>query len=336
VAKLKGALIGCGMISEFHLRGWKRIPEVEIVSLYNRTVQKAEERRQQFFPEAKVYGDVTAMLKQEQLDFVDILSPPALHAEHCHLAQQHNLHIICQKPLCDDLKEAKQLVSSMNDYHKLFAVHENHRYRPWFQQILKLLREDFFGTPVFVRLEQLDSREPGEAYKLESEQGILLEYGTHLVDMIRALLGEPQRVYARTHHYNPNVKGESLVHVAYEYPQTTAIIDTAWKPEGVSQGSVVVEGTKGEAYYEGTMTRGEKARFRLTKNRTVILDEERSPYNDYVESFYLLEREFTDAVLNGGPIIQTGDENLRTLHCTYAAYQSAKEQKVINIGGQSV
>jgi predicted dehydrogenase len=39
--KLRGALFGCGMISEFHLRGWLRITEVEIVALGNRTFARA-------------------------------------------------------------------------------------------------------------------------------------------------------------------------------------------------------------------------------------------------------------------------------------------------------
>lgn len=29
MSKLRGGLYGCGMISEFHLRGWRRIPEVK-------------------------------------------------------------------------------------------------------------------------------------------------------------------------------------------------------------------------------------------------------------------------------------------------------------------
>ena len=53
--KLRGALFGCGMISEFHLRGWNRIPEVEIVALGNRTIERAEARRSQFAPQARVY-----------------------------------------------------------------------------------------------------------------------------------------------------------------------------------------------------------------------------------------------------------------------------------------
>ena len=163
------------------------------------------------------------------------------------------------------------------------------------------------------------------------EQAILLEYGTHLVDLMRALLGEPLRVYARLHKLNREVKGESLAHVVYEYPQTTAVIDIAWKPGGAGQRSVLLEGREGEAYLEGTMTRGEESRFRLIKGSEVVRDETRSPLSDYVESFYQFERECADAMLYGRTITQTGAENLRTLACTFAAYEAAEHGKIIDI-----
>lgn len=330
--KLRGGLYGCGMISEFHLRGWQRIPEVEIVALGNRTTSRAEERRAQFFPQAEVYDDLGVMLRDARLDFVDILTPPALHRQHCLLAKEAGLHIICQKPLCDDLDDAQTLVNEMQGYPKLFAVHENHRYRPWFQQVLRLHGEGFFGHVHFVRLEHLNPTAPGEAYKLESEPGVLLEYGTHLVDMMRALLGAPERVYARFHHLNSEVRGESLAHVAYEYPRATAIIEVAWKRQGALQGSLLVAGERGEAYYEGTMTRGETARFRLFQGGVTVLDETRSPYSDYVESFYLFQRECVDAILNGASAPQTGAENLKTLQSTFAAYRANSHREIISVG----
>jgi D-apiose dehydrogenase len=331
MSKLRGGLYGCGMISEFHLRGWQRIHEVDIFALGNRTKSRAEERREQFFPRAEVYEDLGVMLREARLDFVDILTPPALHREHCLLAKEAGLHIICQKPLCNDLNDARSLVDEMRNYPKLFAVHENHRYRPWFQQVLQLHREDFFGHIHFIRLEHLNSTAPGEAYKLEAEPGVMLEYGTHLVDMMRALLGEPERVYARLHHLNPEVRGESLFHAAYEYPQTTAIIEVAWKRLGALQGSLLVAGEMGEAYFEGTMTRGESSRFRLFKGGATVLDEVRSPYNDYVESFYLFQRECVDAIMTGAAVRQTGLENLRTLAGAFAAYDAAATGAVIEV-----
>jgi predicted dehydrogenase len=321
--KLRGALFGCGMISEFHLRGWNRIPEVEIVALGNRTVEKAAQRRQQFAPEARVYGDLAAMLEHEQLDFIDILTTPVLHREHCLLAKQAGLHIICQKPLCSSLEDGLALAAEVRDYPKLFAVHENHRYRPWFQMVREHFRQGFFGVPRLLRLGQLDAREPPEAYKNAVEEGVLLEYGSHLVDMMCCLLGEPERIYARLHHLNPKVRGESLVHVVYEYPETTAVIEVGWKSGAVQQGCALLLGEEGEAYYEGTMARGQSARLRLTRGHEVVRDEPRNPYEEYVESFYLLERECVDAMLAGSPVTQTAAEYLKSLTATFAAYESA-------------
>lgn len=323
------------MISEFHLRGWNRIPEVEIVALCNRTIERAERRRSQFAPQARVYGELGTMLEREQLDFIDILTTPALHRRHCLMAKEAGLHIICQKPLCDTLDDARELVHEMASYSRLFAVHENHRYRPWFQAVREHLRSGFFGQPSLLLLEQLNATEPGEAYKKEVETGVLLEHGSHLVDMMRSLLGEPTRVYARTHHLNPVVRGESLVHAVYEYAETTAVIQVAWKAAALTQGALLLTGDAGEAWYEGTMTRGDTARFRMSKGNTVVHDETRCPYDDYVESFYLLERECVAAMLGRTQVTQTGVEHLKSLACVVAAYESAARGAVLEIGQEA-
>jgi predicted dehydrogenase len=317
------------MISEFHLRAWNRIPEVEIVALGNRTIEKANERRAQFAPHARTYCDLAAMLAEESLDFVDILTAPAVHYEQCLLACQAGVHIVCQKPLCNRLSDAWCLARRVRNYPRVFAVHENHRYRPWFQEVRRLLCEDFFGKPYFFRLEQFDAQEPPEAYKSEAAEGVLLEYGSHLVDMVRSALGEPLRVYARTHHGNRRIRGESLVHVVYEYPAATAIVDTGWKGGSIAQGSALLLGDRAEAYYEGSMTRGHSARLRFSVGPEIVEDEYLDPCEQYSESFYFLQREFIDAILGRARVTQTVEEHLRTLECTFAAYEAAERGCVV-------
>ena len=331
MAKLRGGLFGCGMISEFHLRGWQRIPEVEVVALGNRTISRAEARRDQYVPEARVYDDLAVMLREECLDFVDILTVPRLHREHCLLAKRAGVHVICQKPLCESLPDARALVAEMEGYPKLFAVHENHPCRPWFRRVVALHREEFFGAPRILRLEQYDAKEPPETYKNEATLGVLLEYGTHLVDMVLTLLGVPVQTYARVHRLNPRTRGESLALVIYEYREATAIIEIGWKPGGLAHGGFLLEGDRGAALYEGTMARGSAARFRLTQGDAVIVDETRSPYDDYVESFYELEREFVDCILEGRQPTQSGRWHLRTLAATFAAYEAAARGTTSNL-----
>jgi len=329
--KLRGAILGCGMISEFHLRGWNRIPEVEIVALCNRTLSRAEQRRAEYVPAARVYQDLDTMLAHEQLDFIDVLTTPKLHARHCLAAKRANLHVICQKPLCDTLEEASSLVAAIGGSPRIFAVHENHRYRPWFQRVRGGFMQGTFGKASLLRVEHLIATEPREAYKNEAETGVWLEYGSHLVDMMRSLLGEPNRVHARMHRLNPLVAGESLAHVVYEFPDATAVIEAGWKHAALTQGCVLLAGSAGEAWYEGSLTRGQEARLRITEGERVVSDQCFSAYDEYMESFYLFERECADAMLGRGGITQTGTENLRTLACVFAAYEAARRGAIIEI-----
>jgi len=61
------------MISEFHLRGWQRMPDVEIVALGHRTISRAEARRDQCAPEARVYDDLVEGFCEREREFVDCI-----------------------------------------------------------------------------------------------------------------------------------------------------------------------------------------------------------------------------------------------------------------------
>jgi D-apiose dehydrogenase len=326
---LRGGVVGCGMISEFHLRGWQRIPEVQIVGLCDPSRPAAEARRAAYAPEARLYADMREMLAAEALDFIDIITPPVHHAEHCRIAKAANVHVICQKPLCLDLDEARALVADMASSPKIFAIHENHRFRPWFSEVRRRHAAGFFGRIQYLRIDQFDPYEPKEKFKADAARGVVLEYGTHIIDMVRVLLGEPRSTYARAHSPNPRVRGESLAHITYAYEGATAVVDLAWKAAGMHQGGLILIGDRGEAYYEGRHTRDTSARFRLLSGNEVVLDQTRSPTDDYVDSFYQMERDVVDALLAGRAPEQTGAENLKTLEATFASYRSMDEGREI-------
>ena len=327
---LRGAVIGCGTIAEFHLRGWARIPEVEIVALADPDRARAGQRRDAFAPQARVYENLDAVLTEERLDFVDLLTPPGQHRDQCLRAQAAGVHVVCQKPLCDDLEDARSLVREFIGYPKLFCVHENHVFRPWFRQILAEQRNQGLGAWRWVRLEQNDAALPPQEFCHTSKLGVLLIYGVHLVDMVRTLLGPPGKVSARLQRISPGIQGESLAHVAFEYPEATAVVDVAWKEGGFSQGGALFLGDRGEAFYEGTMTRGGAARLRISRDGVTVVDQARSTLEDYVEAFYLFERAFADAMSGAGPAPQPAAENLATLEMTFAAYAAAGRDRTVD------
>src|SRR4051812_5249964 len=67
----KLGLIGCGGISSHHLAAY-RDAGWEVAALYSRTRAKAEQRRAEFFPDARVCESVAELLSVPGLEVVDI------------------------------------------------------------------------------------------------------------------------------------------------------------------------------------------------------------------------------------------------------------------------
>lgn len=322
--KLKGAVVGCGMIAEYHLLGWRRIPEVEIVALVDPNLAQARLRRDALVPAARVFASLQEAFASAEIDFVDILTPPQSHSELCLEAAARKAHVACQKPLCQSPEEAEDLVYRLRHYSKQFCVHENHPWRPWFREIRKRYLDGLFGESLELRISQHEPVEPPEEFKTRSEKGIMLDYGIHLVAMAQALFGEPSHVKANFERINPRVVGESRASVSLEFPMATAQIDVSWQDHGAFEGGFLLKGSRAEARLEGTLTRGESSRFLLIENGKAIQDEIRSPSLDYSQSFYLWQKAFVDAILRGSDPPEPAHSNLKTLRTTFAAYAAAK------------
>ncbi|MBK8047874.1 MAG: Gfo/Idh/MocA family oxidoreductase [Anaerolineales bacterium] len=86
MSNLRFAVLGTGFWSLFQIPAWREVGGVELVACYNRTVAKAEAVAAQFdIP--RVYADPEELLRNETLDFVDIITEVPAHEPLVLLAQ---------------------------------------------------------------------------------------------------------------------------------------------------------------------------------------------------------------------------------------------------------
>jgi predicted dehydrogenase len=216
--KLRIAIAGAGMVTRHHLIAWSRAPMVEVVAIYNRTLDKANARAKEFgIP--KVYSDIEKMLDQERPDAVDIAVAVEAHATFAKMAAERSIHILCQKPMTPTLKEAEALVAEIGEKVR-FMVHENWRFRPQYRQAAKWIAEGKTGT---IREFRLSTRSSGLVTKTEKgipfalqrqpflahmPRFIIFELLIHHLDTSRFLIGEMSVVSAKTIHISSEVTGE--------------------------------------------------------------------------------------------------------------------------------
>ena len=131
--RLRIGIAGAGAISQFHLAGWRALPDVDLVAICDPDDDRAAARAAEFGIPTR-YTDFAAMLAAERLDAVDIITPVGTHAPLTRLAADAGVHVCCQKPLCATVAEARELIRDVGERVR-FMVHENYRYRPHYATI---------------------------------------------------------------------------------------------------------------------------------------------------------------------------------------------------------
>ena len=230
--KLRGVGIGAGYFAPFQYEAWTRIPEVEIVAIYNRTEERARALMAQYgIP--RFYGDWKEMLDRERPDFVDIITPPETHEEMCAFAAARGIHIICQKPLAPTYEASQRIVDDSAAAGVRFMVHENFRWQPWYRAIKDVQVRgdigDFTHIHFLMRMGDgwgEDAYLARQPFFRDYPRLLIYETGVHFIDTFRFLLGDVAAVVAETKRLNPAIRGEDAGQLLLKFRNgSTAIWD---------------------------------------------------------------------------------------------------------------
>jgi len=344
---LRGALLGCGHISPFHLRAWERIKGVEIVALANRTVSKAEARAREFgIPLEHVYGDYRELLENEELDFVDIATAPHVHRQQVEAAAAHGLHVLCQKPFAPTLDDARAMMGACDRAGVLFSINENWRWRSWYREVKHLLDQGVIGRPRYIRISRHSDaalpRPDGsphpvfveQAYMAELDKLILYEWGIHIIDVMRFFFGRVTSVYARMDQVSPLYKGEDRALVTLTFGDFTGLIDASWATIGAEHRfshleHMALEGDAGSIHLLPEQGDILQVTTRCDTWQQPAFDV--TPDEAYQASYVAAQQHFIDCLREGRLPETVASDNFKTLEATMAAYESAAKNQVITL-----
>ncbi len=103
-------------------------------------------------PEDRVYGTYAEMIKREselpegeRMDFVAIVTPNHQHYGPAKMALEYGFAVICDKPLCFDMKEAKRLQKLVQKTGLLFALTHNYTGYPMVKQARAMVAKGRIG-----------------------------------------------------------------------------------------------------------------------------------------------------------------------------------------------
>jgi predicted dehydrogenase len=194
--KLRGAISGFGEVAaKAHLPGWAAHAELAIAAIHDPIPERRNEAIRRA-PGARVYHDLSLMLDGESPDFVDIASPPAMHAGAARAALEAGAHVLVEKPLCLAMDEFDALVGLAHERDRVLMCVHNWKYAPAYVLARRMIDEGRLGAVTFVSLDRMRA-EPAGAGRAggawrsgaESGGGILIDHGWHVFYLMRWLMG---------------------------------------------------------------------------------------------------------------------------------------------------
>jgi predicted dehydrogenase len=137
-------LIGCGGITQQHLRAYKAAGYM-IVALCDRDPMRAEKRQEEFFPEAKIYTDYHDLLKRDDIEVVDLAAHPIEREPIIPEVLRARKHLLSQKPFVLDLDLGLQFADLADKMGVKIAVNQNGRWAPHLSYIRHAIEAGLLG-----------------------------------------------------------------------------------------------------------------------------------------------------------------------------------------------
>lgn len=238
---LRGALIGFGQVAEkAHVPAYKRDDRFVLSAV----VDSSPERRaaaEALVSGLKAYPSLEELYANEPaLDFVDIATPPHLHAAQALDALGRGLHALCEKPLTFSTAELEALEKAAKKRKRVVAPIHNWKFAPLFRKLEELIDLKAVGKVRHVEWHVLRTKPAVTAAAKgtkgnwrtdprEAGGGILMDHGWHAFYLIGGVTRSAPREVHGALHGPKGAEDEAVCLISY--PEATASVRLTWRAD---------------------------------------------------------------------------------------------------------
>ena len=328
--RLKVGVIGVGRVAMAHLNAAMDLrDQVELISIADIRGDRAKEVAKGFGVK-NVYPDYRDLLSDREIEAVIVCLPNYLHHPVCVDAARAKKHVLVEKPMAMNLREADEMIEEARAHGVTLMVGQSRRFSDAMREIFRRL--DDIGSPFRIDINFLVSfpQPPTDWWKSSEKAGglVILLQGSHSVDTILWLLNRiPSTVFSISRRQNPLWEGEDEANIVLDFDSgelATVHLSLNTSPD---LHEAIIVGPKGTMrLFEFPTGKTFGFSYRLDINGKTIFEGEQVP------SLYTVQlREFCEAIQETRPPIASGEEVRTTMLVLDAILRSDREGKVVQL-----
>lgn len=275
-------------------------PRSRLAGIVTRSPEKAEPYG------APAWTDLGTALNEANCNAVYVASPVVLHAPQTIASLRGGKHVLCEKPVAMNYAEACSMQAAAEETGRTLGIAYYRRTYPKIQRARQLLAEGVIGRPVLAEATSHDWFHPEDGFRgwlldpAMAGGGPLYDIASHRIDLMNYLFGEPNKANGFVSHLVHPTQVEDNATVLIEYGcGVRGCVDVRWHSR-VPRDEFRIRGTEGEMDLTP-----------LNSGRLVYPggEEDLPPHANL---HYPCVENFVSAVLDGTPLLATGESSIRT------------------------
>ncbi len=345
--KVRWGVIGSGGIARRRTipEGLMPSDSAELVAVYDIDSELNQQVAQEF---GCAHIESVEELASHDIQAVYVASPAAAHYEQVLMCAKAGWHVLCEKPLGMDLRQAQEMESACRSAGVLLGVGLMMRFHSQHQAALDLINTGRLGMLTCGRAQLSCWYPPMQgAWRQTPSQGgggSLMDMGGHCIDLLEMFFGPVKRVSCFINNTVHDYESEdSAVATLFFHNGAIATVDTFFCiPDNSSKNSLEIYGTKGSILATGTIGQGDAGEM------TAYLEDDQRGYEsgqaredlsgmpikpEAVNTYCAEITEFSQAILDSREPLNCAALGIRNQQVLAACYESALSGSAVEITG---
>jgi predicted dehydrogenase len=328
MTSVKFGLIGAGGIAQSYLQAFGIATNATLVAVADVRPEAAKAMAESAkCPSFTSYQEMDAAV---ELDAVILCTPPITHPEICCYFLEKGIHVLCEKPLSIDLASAKTMYETAKSSGSILTMASKFRYVDDMIKAKSLLASGILGEIVLIEnafTSRVDMGNRWNSNPAISGGGVLIDNGTHSLDILRYFLGELSELQV--------VEGKRIQGLAVEdtvrifVKSATGVmgnIDLSWSINKELDYFLRIYGTN------GTISVGWKeSKYRQASSPDWVVFGQ--GYNK-VQAFHSQIRNMAKAIRDEEPLLITAQDAIASVEAIEAAYASLNDDRWTRISSE--
>ncbi len=325
-APVRFGLVGAGGIAQSYAQAFEAGDTARLVAVADVRPEAAKALGEAF--SCPSFDSHEAMAKGAELDAVIVCTPPASHPEICISLLERKLAVLCEKPLSIDSKSARKMIEAAKAAGVKFTMASKFRYVDDVVRAKGILTSGILGEIVLFEnafTSRVDMSARWNSKPEVSGGGVLIDNGTHSVDITRYFLGPLSEVHVVEGRRSQGLPVEETVRIfVRSVGGVLGSIDLSWSINKELDSFINIYGT------HGTVSVGWKeSKYRQSSGRDWVVFGK--GYNK-LQAFGAQIANFARAVRGEEALLISPEDALASVEAIEAAYADLKRTHFVSVG----